>query len=182
MRRRVFDALVSAGGGVLVVVLIVAGALLLWGHSFANSNVKSQLAQQQIFFPEKGSSDLSDPKIGPYLKQYAGQEVLTGRQAQAYADHYIAVHLRELPHHGVYAALSAASRANPNDATLKAAVETSFKGTTLRGLLLEAYGFWTFGHIALLAAIAAFILAAVMSMLVGLGLWHSRRVAATAEL
>jgi hypothetical protein len=29
----------TAGGGVLVVVLIVAGAFGVWGYSFANSNV-----------------------------------------------------------------------------------------------------------------------------------------------
>jgi hypothetical protein len=34
-----------------------------------------------------------------------------------------------------------------------------FQGTTLRGLLLEAYAFGTFATIALIAAIAAFVLA-----------------------
>ncbi len=51
MSRKVFDKLTSAGGIVAVVVLLVAGGLLTWGHSFVNSNVHSQLAQQQISFP-----------------------------------------------------------------------------------------------------------------------------------
>jgi hypothetical protein len=59
---------------------------------------------------------------------------------------------------------------------------TVFQGTTLRGLLLEAYGFSTFGLIALWAGIAAFILAGLMLLLVGFGFWHSRRVKADAEL
>jgi hypothetical protein len=182
MRRKVFDVLASAGGMVLVTVLLVAGALLLWGHSFANSNVHDQLAQQQIVFPAKGSAELASPKIGPYLNQYAGQQLTTGPQAQAYANHFIAVHLSEMPYGGVYSKISAASKANPNNAKLAALDQTSFQGTTLRGLLLEGYGFWKFGQIALWAAIAAFTLAGVMGLLVGLGFWHARRVPESAEL
>ena len=51
MSRKVFDKLTSAGGAVLVVVLVIAGGLLTWGHSFVNSNVHNQLAQQEIYFP-----------------------------------------------------------------------------------------------------------------------------------
>jgi hypothetical protein len=182
MRRKIFDVLASSGGGVFVVVLLVAGALLMWGYSFANSNVHSQLAQQQIVFPAKGSAELANPKIGPYLDQYAGQQLTTGPQAQAYANHFIAVHLSEMPYGGVYSKISAASKATPNNAKLAALVQTSFQGTTLRGLLLEAYGFWTFGQIALWAGIAAFVLAGVMALLVGLGFWHARRVPENAEL
>src|SRR5712664_1323808 len=36
-------------------------------------------------------------------------------------------------------------------------VQTVFRGTTLRSMLLEAYGFWQMGQIALFAAIASFI-------------------------
>ncbi|HEY6316828.1 MAG TPA: hypothetical protein VI462_02945 [Acidimicrobiia bacterium] len=182
MRRKVFDILASAGGALLVVVLLVAGALLLWGASFANSNVHDQLAQQEIFFPARGSPALASPKIGPYLDQYAGQQLTTGPQAEAYANHFIAVHLSELPEGGVYAKLSAASLAHPNDAKLAAATETSFRGTTLRGLLLEAYGFWTFGQIAFWAAIAAFVLAFVVGVFAAIGFWHARRVPERTEL
>jgi hypothetical protein len=82
----------------------------------------------------------------------------------------------------VYARVSDASRANPNDKTLAAEVQTSFQGTTLRGLLLEAYAFWTFGQIAFWAAIAAFCSAFVMAVLVGFGFWHARRTPPEAEL
>jgi hypothetical protein len=182
MRRKVFDVLASTGGALLVVVLLVAGALLLWGHSFANSNVHNELAQQQIMFPAKGSSELASPKIGPYLNQYAGQQLTTGPQAQAYANHFIAVHLSEMPYGGVYSKVSALSLQNPGNAKLAAEVQTSFRGSTLRGLLLEAYGFWKFGQIALWAAIASFILAGTIAVFVGLGFWHARRVPESAEL
>lgn len=182
MRRKVFDILASLGGLVVVAMLVVAGGLAMWGYSFANSSVHSQLAQQQIAFPAKGSTELASPNIGPYLNQYAGQKLTTGAQAKAYADHYIAVHLAEMPLGGVYSQVSAASRANPTDLALKAEVQTSFQGTTLRGLLLEAYAFSVFATLALWAGIAAFVLALIMGALVALGFWHSRRVTDDTEL
>ena len=59
MSRTVFDVIMSA---VVVVVLLVAGGLLTRGHSFANSNVHDQLAQQQIFFPPRAA--FAHPKAG----------------------------------------------------------------------------------------------------------------------
>ncbi len=182
MRRRTFDVLLTTSGAVMVVVLVVAGFLLLWGHSFANDNVHHYLAEQRIVFPEKGSKALAPPEIGKYLNKYAGQQLLTGPQAKAYADHFIAVHLKETANGQTYAEVSSKAQANPQDTKLKQQVDTLFKGETLRGLLLEAYAFWKFGQIAMWAAIASFILAGVMLVFVGLGVWHSRHVAPTEQL
>jgi hypothetical protein len=55
-------------------------------------------------------------------------------------------------------------------------------GTTLRGLLLEAYAFSKIGAVMLWGAIASFVLAALMSILVGLGLWHARETETEASL
>ena len=182
MRRKVFDLLASSVGMMLVLILVVAGSLALWGYSFANSSVRSQLVQQQIVFPAKGSSELASPKIAPYLDQYAGEQLTTGPQAKAYADHFIAVHLSEMPYGGIYSQVSNASRARPTDAALTAEVQTSFQGTTLRGLLLEAYAFSVFATLALWAAVASYVLAVVMAVLVALGLRHSRTVPDGADL
>jgi hypothetical protein len=188
MSRRIFDLLASAIGLVVVVVLIVAGALLMWGASFANSNVHDQLAEQQIFFPPasafahaKPGTEIT-PSMIPSVSQYAGQQLLTGEQARVWADDFIAVHLSELPYNGVYAKLSTVARAQPNNAKLQALVQTSFQGTTLRGLLLEAYAFSVFGTIAFWAGIAAFCLAFIMAILVALGFWHARKTPEEAEL
>jgi hypothetical protein len=81
-----------------------------------------------------------------------------------------------MPYHGIYSKISAASLASPNNAQLSALRQTSFMGTTLRGLLLEAYGFAEIGTVMLWGAIASFALAAVMAVLVGLGFWHAARV------
>ena len=182
MRRRTFDALMTVAGLVLAVVLTVAGGLLFWAHSFVADQVTTQLSSQQIFFPDKGSDALNDPAVKPYLSQYAGQQLTTGPQARAYADHFIAVHLKEMTGGQTYAQLSAKAMANPDDQKLAGLVATVFKGETLRGLLLNAYAFSQMGTIALYGAIASFIGAAVMLLLSLLGAAHLRRVPADEEV
>jgi hypothetical protein len=118
----------------------------------------------------------------PSVSQYAGQQLLTGAQAKTYADNFIAVHLSEMPYGGVYAKVSAAARSNPSNTKLQGLVQTSFQGTTLRGLLLEAYAFSEIGTVMLWGAIASFIGAASMSVLVGLGFWHARRTSEEAKV
>jgi hypothetical protein len=188
MSRRVFDRLAGLGGLVVVVVLLVAGGLLIWGHSFTDSNVHNQLARQDIVFPPKAAFAHAKPgteitpAMIPSVSQYAGQQLLTGPQAEAYANHFIAVHLSEMPYGGVYAKISAAAREQPKNASLTTLEQTSFQGTTLRGLLLEGYGFSTIGEVMLWGAIASFILAALMAILILLGFRHARRTSPDAEL
>jgi hypothetical protein len=182
MRRRTFDLLVSSTGVILAIVLLVAGGLLFWGYSFANGSVHDQLAAQKIFFPPKGSQALAEPQIGRYLNQYAGEQLVNGAQAQAYANHFIALHLREAAGGRTYAQVSSLALQNPNDAKLAGQVQTLFRGETLRGLLLNAYAFWKVGQIALIAGIASFVLAGIMRVLTVLGFWHLRRAGPTEEL
>jgi hypothetical protein len=181
MKRKTFDFVLTAGGAVLTIVLVVAGVLLVWGANFANNDVHNQLAKQDISFPPLVAFQHPTGKevratMRPYLEQYAGQQVLTGKQAEAYADHFIAIHLSEMTYGGVYSKVSAASMKNPTTAKLAAEVQTTFRGTTLRGLLLEAYGFSVFGEIAGIAAVLAFIFGGIMLILTLLGLLHYRRV------
>jgi hypothetical protein len=182
MRRRMFDLLISSTGIVLTIVLLAAGGLLFWGYSFANNSVRDQLVAQRIFFPPKGSEALAPPEIGPYLNQYAGQQLVNGAQAEAYANHFIAVHLKETAGGKTYAEVSTLSRQNPNDAKLAGQVQTLFRGETLRGLLLNAYAFWQIGQLALIASIVSLSLAGIMLVFTVLGFWHLRRVAPAEEL
>ncbi|HTR71083.1 MAG TPA: hypothetical protein VMH41_12765 [Mycobacteriales bacterium] len=180
MNRRTFDAVLATGGLVVAAILIVAGALGLWAHSFANSNVHSQLSQQQIFFPTKPAiAAQNNADITKYVTPYAGQQLVNGQQAQVYADHYIANHLKEVANGQTYAQVSekfiTMKPTDPGYATVSQERQTLFQGETLRGLLLNAYAFWKLGEIALWAAIACFIAAAAMLVLSGLGFWHLRR-------
>jgi hypothetical protein len=184
VRRKTFDLLVGTGGLVLAAVLLVAGGLLMWGYSFANSQVRDQLAAQKIVFPAKSNPEF---KALPAADQtaiggYAGQALTTGAQAKTYADHFIAVHLAEMGKGQTYSQLSAQSLAQPKNTALAGLVQTVFRGTTLRSMLLEAYGFWQFGQIALYAAIASFTGAALLLILSIAGLIHGRRVTAETEV
>ena len=130
---------------------------------------------------EGRGADHSRPEGRP--SEYAGQELTTGAQAKAYADHYIQVHMDESSGGKTYSQISgeymAALKADPTaQATtdLGQLRQSLFMGTTLRGMLLNAYAFATLGTIAMWAAIASFIGAAVMLALGVLGLRHAHRV------
>ena len=188
MRRRTLDALLSIGGAIVTAILLVAGGLLLVAGNFANNTVSQQLADQRITMPS--GKAIEDPQIKPYLEQYAGQPMTTGAQAQAYADHYILVHMNAASQGKTYGEVSAAYTAltkdpNADPAAVKAAGDlrqTMFMGDSLRGMLLNAYAFGTLGSIAIYAAIASFIGAAAMLALTLLGWRHLRRAPAEQEV
>ncbi|MBV8561357.1 MAG: hypothetical protein JO050_11315 [Acidimicrobiia bacterium] len=141
---------------VLLMVLAVGSGLLLWGSSFAHNMVHDQLAAQKIAFPAKGSPAL-DPKEFPGLQRYAGQAVDNGPKAKAYADQFIATHLKSVAGGKTYSEVSTAAQASPNDAKLQAQAQTLFRGETLRGLLLYAWGWSLVGTIAFWVGGAAFV-------------------------
>jgi hypothetical protein len=184
MRRRTFDFLASCVGVLLAVVLLVAGGLLLWGYNFVNDQVTQQLTEQQIVFPAADSAAIKalPPDDAAAMKVYAGQLMTNGAQAKTYADHFIAVHLKEIGGGKTYSQLSAEALANPSDQALQQKVQSVFQGTTLRGLLLNAYAFWQIGQIALIASIISFVAGGILLILSGLGFWHLRRTPAETEL
>jgi len=184
MRRKTFDALAIIGGLVLTLVLAVGGGLLLWGHSVVSDQVHTQLAAQKIVFPAASSPEIKalPATDATAMKVYAGQLMTNGAQAKTYANHFIAVHLVKIGGGKTYSQLSAASLAQPNNAALAAQVQTVFRGETLRGLLLNAYGWWQMGQIMLISAWVAFGAAAAMLILTILGWVHLRRTPAEAEI
>jgi|tagenome__1003787_1003787.scaffolds.fasta_scaffold20895384_1 hypothetical protein len=184
MRRRTFDVIASTIGLGLAALLLVAGGLLTWASTFVDHQVHNQLSSQKIFFPAKDSEGLKALKGDDLaaISKYAGQQLTTGAQAEAFANHYIAVHLKGVGGGQTYSQLSGKALANPTDQKLAGQVATMFKGETLRGLLLNAYAFGKMGTIAGIAAITSFIGAGAMLILGGLGLWHARRVPADQEV
>jgi len=181
MRRKTFDVLLSTGGLVVAAVLLAAGALLGWGHSFVNSNVHTQLASQQIFFPDKAAlATETNPDIVKYVTPYAGQQVVTGQQAEVFANHYIGNHLKAVADGKTYSQVShqwlGMKPTDPNYDTITQERATLFQGETLRGLLLNAYAFGKIGQIAGIASVVAYIGAGVMFLLGVLGMAHAQRV------
>jgi hypothetical protein len=160
MRRNSHLAVIA--GFALSAILFVAGGLLLWGSTYTHNMVHNQLAAQQIYFPPKAA--FAQPKAGteitpsmvPSVSQYAGQQLVTGQQAQSYADNFIAVHITNMTGGKTYAQLSSAALANPNDTKLAGEVATVFKGETLRSILLNAFGWWKVSQITYIASLIAF--------------------------
>jgi hypothetical protein len=167
MRRNSTRFLLATVSAALAAVLLIAGGLLIWGSTYVHNTVQGQLAAQQITFPPAAA--FAHPKAGgeitpdmiPSVSQYAGQRLLTGQQAEAYADHFIARHITDMAGGKTYSQLSAAAQAQPGNTQLAGLVGTVFKGETLRGMLLNAYGWWKVSQIAYIAALTAFGLGAV---------------------
>ena len=191
--RRRIDRVLIGFGGLAAVVFATAGGLLTWGNNFADDYVERELESQNIVFPNAES--LTDEGRTDLL-MYADQPLDTGGEAEAYAS-YIDGHLEDTaggltyaelggPERAARTALADAKETGAPQATiddLQAKYDevsgqrnTLFKGETLRGLLLSAYAWSTVGMIAGIAAIAAFVAAAVALVLVGLGMVHLRRM------
>ena len=190
MRRTTFDKLLGWVGISLGIVLLAVAGLLLWGSAYVHNTVQSQLAAQQITFPPaaafahaKAGTEIT-PSMIPSVSQYAGQQLLTGQQAEAYADHFIAVHIANMGGGKTYSQLSAESLAQPNNTTLANTVATVFKGETLRSMLLNAYGWWKVSQITYIASLALFGLGTVslLAGLFGFGILRHDRKLATAQV
>ena len=173
MRRNPTRTLLAAASAALAAMLLIVGGLLLWGSAYVHNTVQGQLAAQQITFPPAAA--FAHPKAGgeitpsmiPSVSQYAGQQLLTGQQAEAYADHFIAVHITNMTGGKTYSQLSSEAMAQPNNAKLQAQVATVFKGEALRSMLLNAYGWWKVSQITFIISLAMFGLGAV-SLLAGI--------------
>jgi hypothetical protein len=178
----------AIAGFAAAAVLLVAGGLLLWGSTYVHNTVTNQLAAQQIYFPPQ--SAFAHPKAGteitpnmiPSVSQYAGQQLLTGQQSEAYADHFIAQHITDMAGGKTYSQLSALSLAQPNNTQLAGLVATVFKGETLRSMLLNAYGWWKVSQITYIAAIASFALGGLALIGSVIALATGRRTPAAAEV
>ena len=160
MRRNSHLAVIA--GFVMSAILLAAGGLLLWGSTYTHNMVHNQLAAQQIYFPPKAAFAHAKagtgitPSMIPSVSQYAGQQLVTGQQAQSYADNFIAVHVANMTGGKTYAQVSAAALAQPNNTKLAGLATTVFKGETLRAILLNAFGWWKVSQITYIAALAAF--------------------------
>jgi len=193
VRRRTIDSVLIGFGVVCVAVMAIAGGLLTWGHNFATDYVHDELSSQRVYFPDQAA--LEKEGRGD-LVRFAGDQVTNGEQAEAYAS-YIAHHLDGIaggatyadlgqPETAAKAAVQTAKNSGQDTATvadlqakadaITANRNTLFKGETLRGLLLSSYAWSTVGTIAGIAAIAAFVAAGLMLVLVVLGVVHRMRL------
>ncbi len=163
----------------LMGILAFCAGFLFWGNSFIHNQISTELTAQQIFFPAANSAAITalPAADAAAMKVYGGQQLTNGEQAKVYANSFIGVHLQEVAGGQTYSQMSAKAMANPTDQKIAGQVATLFKGETLRGLLLNAYGWWTIGTYALYAAIGLAV--ATFAVLVALAfevyLWVRER-------
>lgn len=182
--RRFVDLMISWSGGVMALLLMALGAAAIFGGSFAVSNVRERLAPQNITFPP---AEAMSPEEKAELGAFAGATVDTGTEAEAFS-RYIGGHLADVNEGASYSETSSESRAyaaavgekptaaeTATMAELSGKVDTLFKGETLRGMLLNAYGWWTVGVITMWAGIGAALAGLLLAVFVGLGFRHARK-------
>ncbi|HSP10637.1 MAG TPA: hypothetical protein VLU92_13710, partial [Candidatus Dormibacteraeota bacterium] len=125
----------------------------------------------------KAGGALDPAEFPAEIRDQAGNQVVTGDQAKIYANDFLGKHLEGVAGGSTYAsigtkitaanaALAAASKTDPNYATLQADVAklngqktTLFTGEMLRGTLLNSWGWWTLGVYATYAGIGLLIAA-----------------------
>ena len=166
----------------VMVIVFAFGAAFAYGMgSFTTSQIHDELYAQQIFFPGadqiKAGGAIDPAKFPQEIRDQAGNQVVDGNQARIYANDFLGEHLKGVAGGATYAtigskisaanaALAAASKTDPNYATLQANVatlnaqrDTLFKGETLRSMLLNAYGWWTVGTYTTYAGFALMVAA-----------------------
>jgi hypothetical protein len=176
VKRRTLDIIFATGGLVVAGLILVLGLVLQNQADFANDYVHDQLSEQQIVFTPADA--LAPEEDAACLKKWGGEQLTTGKQAECYANSYIAVHLSEVNDGKTYSQTSGELRAlDDQDSAeakeLDAKVQTLFRGETLRGLLLTSYGFSIFGDRAQTAAYVCYILALVLFLAAIAGFVHA---------
>ncbi|HEX9070095.1 MAG TPA: hypothetical protein VF807_15085 [Ktedonobacterales bacterium] len=145
---------------VAILVLALGAVAGIYASNFTNAQIHDQLAPQEISFPQDAQSGLPSN-----LTQYAGQQVLNGDQAHAYAEKFIGLHLKEIGQDHPYSYWSGVARAETDPAAKakdQAIADTLFKGETLRSMLNQAWTFSVMAQIAFLAGIGMAVAAAIV--------------------
>ncbi len=124
----------------VMVVVLVGAAIFAFGlGTFTTTQIREELTAQQIYFPTadqiKAGGALDPAKFPQEIRDQAGNQVVDGNQARIYANDFLAEHLSGVAGGATYAtigskisaanaALAAASKTDPNYATLQANVAT----------------------------------------------------------
>jgi hypothetical protein len=147
----------------LAMLVLALAAVMRSNADFSEDYVARQLAEQRITF--KAADALTpEERRTECLLRFAGQPLITGTQAECYANNFIGRHLKSVADGKTYSELrevqtslraqlaDAQARNDPSQADLQrqlnevtAKRQTLFEGESVRGLLLTSYGFSTLG-------------------------------------
>ncbi len=190
MKRRTLDLIFAVGGMLIALLILVLGLVLQNQANFAKDYVHNQLSQQKISFTP--ANFLKADENAPCLKSNAGKALVTGNQAECYANNYIGLHVKAINDGKTYSETSndartldtklaampdqnsaAAKALSGQAAALHGKATTLFQGETLRGLLLTSYGFSIFGDRAQQAADVSFALVVILMLAAIAGFVHA---------
>ncbi|WCC80916.1 hypothetical protein O6R08_05570 [Cutibacterium equinum] len=166
---------------VFAVVLVIIGIGATIGGNFDHGYVTDQLSQEKITMPS--GKALTSPEMKDALDKYAGQQMTTGPQAEAFANHFIYEHMKAASNGRTYQEVSGDyMKCSADEATkntdeckkLESIRATLFQGDSLRGMLLNAYGWWLIGTIAIWAGVACIVLGVVLAIL-GWGVLRTKK-------
>jgi hypothetical protein len=153
----------------VAVVLGLLGGALLWGGVYASNFVHDNLAEQKITF---ASADALAAQGREDLVKYADETVDNGQEAKAFAS-YIQGHIAKIASGQTYSEVSAQyqaltpeQKATAEGKKLEGQRMSIFMGETLRGTLLNAYGWGFVAKIALLAGAGLVLVAGVLAAVV----------------
>ncbi|HET9673018.1 MAG TPA: hypothetical protein VFQ40_09255 [Actinomycetota bacterium] len=181
MNRKSWDQIVSGAGAVVAVVLIVLGAMAIYGGNFGRENVRDRLEPQNIEFPP---AEAMTPEEKAAIGEFAGEKVDTGPEAEAFS-RYIGGHLTAVNEGKTYSETSSEARAleedDPARAELDAKVQTLFRGETLRAILLNAYGWWTVASLAEWVGWGMVVAGVILAIFAILGFRHAGKVERTVD-
>ena len=192
--RRSIAGLALAGG------LAVLGSQMMANADFSERYVTEQLARQRITF--RAADALTDAeRTHECVVANAGKALLTGKQAECYANEFIGTHAVAIGKGRTYAELedvrtgllaqiaTAQASGDPELPRLQKELgeltgqrEALFKAEMLRGALLTSFGFSTLGEKAAQAATVAYAGAGVVALLSLVGLILARRTTVRSDL
>lgn len=192
--RRSLAGLALAGG------LAVLGSQMMANANFSERYVTEQLARQRITFKAAGALT-DEERTHPCVVANAGKPLLTGKQAECYANDFIGTHVVAIGKGRTYAEMEdvrtgllgqiAAAQASGDPelprlqkelGELTGQREAVFKAEMLRGALLSSFGFSTLGEKAGQAATVAYAGAGAVTLLSLAGLVKARRTSARFDL
>ncbi|QGU01899.1 hypothetical protein CKALI_05125 [Corynebacterium kalinowskii] len=138
----------------------------MFAHGFATD----RLNQEKTTMPSgQAITSLKSQESQDALKPFEGQPMTTGPQAKVYSDHFIWDHMMASSDGKTYQemgdVIKKAKADGKSEDEIKKMNETRdslFKGDALRGILLNAYGWWLVGTIAIWAGAALLALAAIL--------------------
>ncbi len=153
--------------GALTLGALAVGAIALYEGAFVRDNVRDQLSAQQIQFTPADQLTEQERNRDACLVENGGKLMTSGEQARCYANHYILLHMEESATNAGYPGatyatlgneqrrlrgeLAAAPQENRADLQRQLDAATNLRntmqtGSTLRGQLLNAWGWDTFGQ------------------------------------